>query len=481
MELTIPLHLQGPLGRQVFEGLRDAILSGRLRAGDRLPSTRELAEQWGVSRTVVVLAFEQLLAEGYVEGRRGSGTYVLPGIGARPSDRRIAAIALSTYGKRAAEVPRAASVSPAGTASRRFDFAYGRGDIGDFPFAHWRRLLAKHARQTSIRELDYGPAAGHAALREAICHHVRRSRSVVCDPDQVIVVNGSQQAIDLLTRVLVDAGDTIAIEDPHYQGTRAILATAGARLVPVPVDDAGLDPGKLPPSARALFLTPSHQFPMGSVLTLARRLAILEWANRCEAVVVEDDYDGEFRYDGQPLESLQGLDGGGRVIYVGTFSRTIFPALRVGYLIVPKALVGVFETAKWLTDRHTAGLEQRVLAEFIAAGTYEFYLRRVRRSLAARRDALVEAIDGAWRGTMRLSGAASGAHVVLWPDAPFDEPEAIRAAAGNDVAVYPVSGYFFGEGRPGLLLGYAQMSVDDIREGIRRLALSLEAIRHARA
>ncbi|NID14070.1 PLP-dependent aminotransferase family protein [Luteibacter yeojuensis] len=476
MKLTIPLDDNGPLGRQIFEGLREAILSGRLRAGDRLPSTRDLAEQWGVSRTIVVIAFEQLLAEGYVGSRRGSGTYVLPGIAARIVDRREETIALSAYGRRA-QAASAAIVPAAVARPRRYDFAYGRGDVTDFPFAQWRQLLAKHARKMSVRDLDYGVPAGNLALREAICDHVARSRGVACDPSQIVVVSGSQQAIDLIVRVLVDAGDTVAIEDPHYQGTRAVLAMSGARLHAVDVDDAGLDPEHLPSSARALFLTPSHQFPTGTVLTIPRRLAILDWARRSNAVVVEDDYDGEFRYDGQPLQSLQGLDTAGRVIYVGTFSRTIFAALRVGYLIVPKSLVDAFATAKWLADRHTAGLEQRVLAEFIGSGAYERYLRRVRRSLSLRRDALVDAVEDAFGGTMRMTGAASGAHVVLWPAGDFDEERAIDTAAANDVGVYPLSGYFVGPGKPGLLLGYSQMSAADIREGIRRLAGALHARR----
>lgn len=476
MEFSIPLQPGSPLGRQIFEGVRHAIRSGRLRAGDRLPSTRDLAEQWGVSRSVVVTAFEQLQAEGYIATRRGSGCFVSPEVAVKKPERPAAAIDLSRYGRHLSGAPSAGFVFPATRPGRRYDFAYGRGDVADFPFARWRRLLTKHARQASARELDYGPAAGHPSLREAICTHVRRSRGVSCEPSQVIVVNGSQQAIDLVARVLVDPGDAVAIENPHYQGTRAILAASGARLCPVDVDEAGLDPSNLPPSARALFLTPSHQFPTGGVLTMARRLAILDWANRCGAVVVEDDYDGEFRYDGQPLESLQGLDGGGRVIYVGTFSRTVFAALRIGYLIVPKALVGVFEAAKWLADRHTAGLEQRVLAEFIDSGSYELHLRRVRRSLATRRDALLDAMATAWGSTLRATGEGAGAHVVLWLPTGSDERRAIDTAASHDVGVYPVSGYFLRHARPGLLLGFAQMTLPDIREGIRRLAASLSSI-----
>ncbi len=272
------------------------------------------------------------------------------------------------------------------TRSLRYDFAYGRSDLETFPFEMWRRMLLRCARKAPVSELDYGPPGGNVALREAICAHLRRSRAVICDPSQVIVVNGSQQALDLIARVLIERGDRVAIEDPSYQGTREVLLAAGARLFPVAVDRDGLNPSKLPPSARIAFVTPSHQFPTGATLPLARRLELLEWAKRRNALVVEDDYDGEFRYEGQMLESLQGLDREGRVIYIGTFSRTVFSALRIGYLIAPRALVPAFTAAKWLCDRHTATLEQQTLAEFISSGMYERYLRRVRRRNAARRE-----------------------------------------------------------------------------------------------
>ena len=475
MKLMIPLREGEPLGRQVYSGLRQAIVAGTLKPGDRIPSTRDLAEQLGVSRTIVLLAFEQLLAEGYAEGRRGSGTYVAGGIHARPADRVEHPIALSSYGDRLASLAGIGATKPTACPARRYDFAYGRGDVAHFPFEQWRRLLAAEARSMSVRSLNYADASGDALLREAIAGHVRRSRGVVCNGSQVIVVNGSQQAIDLIARVLVDPGDRIAVEDPHYQGLRAILLACGARLSPVPVDDQGLDPAQLPASARALFLTPSHQFPTGAVLPIARRLAVLEWASRCGAVIVEDDYDGEFRYDGQPLESLQSLDAAGRVIYVGTFSRTIFPALRIGYLIVPRALADTFATAKWLADRHSPSLDQRVLARFIGSGAYELYLRRLRRSLASRRNALVEAIAKAWGGRMAMTGAGSGAHVTLWPGGDFDERSAIEAAASRDVGVYPVSPYYLGRPRGGMLLGYSQLSAGDIREGISRLATTFSA------
>jgi GntR family transcriptional regulator/MocR family aminotransferase len=338
----------------------------------------------------------------------------------------------------------------------------------------WRRILLRHARKAPIRELDYGVAAGSFALREAILIHLRRSRAVVCDPSQVIVVNGSQQALDLVARVLIERGDPVAIEDPQYQGAREIFRTAGARLKPVPVDRDGLNPGKLPKDARLALVTPSHQFPTGAILPLARRLALLDWARRRRAVVVEDDYDGEFRYEGQPLESLQGLDTEGRVIYVGTFSRTIFSALRIGYLIAPKSLVAAFTSAKWLCDRHTATLEQETLAEFISSGMYERHLRRVRRRNTGRRQALLEAIDKYLGGRVEVTGDGSGTHVVLWPRARISEEAAVNRAASRGVGIYGISRYFLTRpSRTGLMLGYSRLNEQKIQEGIRRLGDTL--------
>jgi GntR family transcriptional regulator/MocR family aminotransferase len=335
----------------------------------------------------------------------------------------------------------------------------------------WRRILLRHARKAPVRELDYGAAAGSLALREAISVHVRRSRAVICDPSQVIVVNGSQQALDLVARVLIERGDPVAIEDPQYQGTREIFRTAGARLLPVPVDRDGLNPAKLPKDARIAFVTPSHQFPTGAILPLARRLALLDWARSTDAVVVEDDYDGEFRYEGQPLESLQGLDSEGRVIYIGTFSRTVFSALRIGYLIAPKSLVPAFTSAKWLCDRHTATLEQETLAEFISTGMYERHLRRVRRRNTAHREALLDAIHKYLGDRVEVTGDGAGAHVVLWPAKRISENTIIEKAASRGVGIYGISRYFLT--RPsgtGLMLGYSRMREQELREGVRRLS-----------
>lgn len=351
-----------------------------------------------------------------------------------------------------------------------YDFAYGRSDLETFPFEMWRRILLRCARKAPVSELDYGPAGGSIALREAICSHLRRSRAVVCDSSQVIVVNGSQQALDLIARVLIERGDRVAIEDPAYQGTREILRAAGAGLLPIAVDRDGLDPAKLPSKVRIVLVTPSHQFPTGVILPLARRMNLLEWAKRSNAIIVEDDYDGEFRYGGHPLESLQGLDREGRVIYIGTFSRTIFSALRIGYLVIPKNLVAAFAAAKWLCDRHTATLEQQTLAEFISSGMYERYLRRVRRRNAACRDALLGAIRTHLGDRVEVSGDGAGAHMVLWPRQRVREETLTARAAERGVGIYGIAPYFLKRPRrAGIMLGYSRMREVQIREGIRRL------------
>lgn len=474
MQLLIPLSLQRePLFRQVYAGLRQAILTGTLKAGDRLPSTRDLAEQLSISRTVVVLAYDQLLAEGFVVGRSGSGTYVPEGLSAARgtgADKSVQ-LRLSRFGSFAAQLGSTVVFPERRPTTLRYDFAYGRSDVECFPFELWRRILQRRARKTQIRELDYGPAVGSEALREAICVHLRRSRAVACDPSQVVIVNGSQQALDLIARVLIEPRDRIVIEDPCYQGTKEVLRAAGARLHASSVDYDGLDPASLPDNARMAFVTPSHQFPTGAILPLARRQALLQWAKRRNAVIVEDDYDGEFRYEGKPLESLQGLDTEGRVIYVGTFSRTIFSALRIGYVIVPKSLVQAFSTAKWLCDRHTATLEQETLAEFISSGMYERHLRRVRRRNAASRDALLEALLKHLGDRVDVTGDGAGAHIVLWPEKRTAEEAAISAAASRGVGIYGVGRYFLKRPtRAGIMLGYSRMREPDIREGIKRLA-----------
>jgi GntR family transcriptional regulator/MocR family aminotransferase len=409
-------------------------------------------------------------------GRGGSGTYVFEGLGSsvRVRVKRSAELRLSRFGLAAVDALATVDYPRRRSAPLRYDFSDGRSDVETFPFEMWRRILLRHARMAPVRQFDYGEAVGSFDLREAICAHVRRSRAVVCDPAEVIVVNGSQQALDLIARVLVERGDRVAIEDPHYNGIREVLRVAGARLLPVPVDRDGLNPARLPEHANIVFVTPSHQFPTGVILPLARRLELLEWARRKNSVIVEDDHDGEFHYEGRPLESLQGLDTEGRTVYVGTFSRTVFPALRIGYLIVPKTLAPAFTGAKWLNDLHSATLEQQALAEFITTGMYDRHLGRLRRRNTARRGALLEAVHRYLGTRVEVTGDGSGTHVVLWPTKPVSEETLVAHAASRGVGISGISHCFLTRpSRPGIIIGYSRMNENEIREGIRRLGETL--------
>ena len=473
MQFVIPLTpTEEPLYKRLYLGLRGAILSGAFPADSRLPSTRALAEQQGISRTLVVLAYEQLFVEGFVTGRAGSGTYVSRGLSRiHTSSKRAIPLRLARFGALAAES--GTRVAIRGQAGLPFDFAYG-SELATFPFALWNRTLLRCARRAPVSTLDYGVAGGIDALRTAISLHLRRSRAVDCEPERLIIVNGSQQALDLIARVLIERGDPVAIENPAYQGTTEVLRAVGARLCPVSVDRHGLDPAGLPGTARAVFVTPSHQFPTGATLTLERRLALLDWARRRNAVVVEDDYDGEFRYEGQPLESLQGLDQDSRVLYVGTFSRTVFSSLRIGYVVAPSSLIPALTAAKWLCDRHTPSLEQQTLAEFIASGGYGRHLRRVRRRNAARRRVLLDAIGRHLGARVEVTGDAAGAHIVLWPRRELEERTVVERARSLGVGIYGLSPYYIGRTeRPGFMLGYSRLSEAQIEQGIRRLATVL--------
>ena len=483
--MLVRLDGAGALGEQIYRAARRAILSGDLSAGGRLPSTRSLALDLGVSRNTVLAAYDQLLAEGYAAGRAGSGTYVassLPdpaaaGAEARPlRTRRAAPPKLSGYGRRLAAVPALSFPASSRDGALPYDFRYGLPAVEEFPHAQWRRLLARRARARSLASMTYGPAEGHAPLRAALADYLRRARGVICDPAQIVVVNGSQQALDLAARVLLDPGDAVVVEDPQYQGARRVFLAAGARLLPVSVDGEGLDIARGGPraaAARLAYVTPSHQFPTGVVMSLARRLALLDWARRAGAYVVEDDYDSEYRYEGRPVAAAQGLDREDRVIYVGTLSKVLFPALRIGYLVLPPALVGPFRAAKWMADRHTGTLEQEVLAEFIGDGHFERHLRRSRTRNASRRAALLGALARHLGDGAQVVGANAGMHLLVWlPDvAPRALGGLIDRAAALGVGVYPIGPYYLRPPRrAGLLLGYASLTERAIETGIRRLA-----------
>ncbi|HEV8635052.1 MAG TPA: PLP-dependent aminotransferase family protein [Chloroflexota bacterium] len=460
-----------PLHRQIYEQVRRAVLAGRLPAGARLPATRALAERLGVARITVARAYDDLAAAGFVEGRRGSGTYVTGGAGGAPA---VAVAArprrLSSWARRAlgGEVERAPDREPP-----RYDFRPGTPDWEAFPRRVWWRIVGRRLREGGGSLQRYGDPAGYLPLREAIARHVAVSRAVVCRPEQVVIVNGAQQAIDLLARLLLEAGDRVVVEDPGYPEARSLFAAYGAELRPVPVDAAGLDVERLPvEAARLVYVTPSHQFPTGVTLALERRLRLLAWAEAHDALVVEDDYDSEFRYAGTPVESLQGLDRAGRVIYVGTFSTVLFPPLRVGYVVLPPDLVAPFVQAKWLADRGTGALEQQALADFLAEGHFARHLRRMRRLGSARRDALLAALRRGFGDSVELPPGATGMHLMVRLPG-VDATALARTARRRGVGVYPAAPYYAGSARrpdpSALLLGFGALGEAAIDEGVRRL------------
>ena len=486
--MFVKLDGEGILYQQLYEALRSAILAGELAAGTRLSSTRTLARELGVSRNTVLLAYEQLLAEGYTVGHTGSGTYVATSLpdsmlsttrAARPAVHAaaVASPPLSAYGQHVADKVVGLPLSTLLPATPlRYDFRYGVPAVTEFPQEIWRRLLLRRTRTASLRSFHYGPPEGYAPLREAVADYLRRARAVVCDPEQVVVVNGSQQALDLVARLLLDPGEGVVIEEPHYQGARQVFLAARARLLPVAVDSEGLDVRALPEAAakvRLAYVTPSHQFPSGAVMSLARRLALLAWAERVGAYILEDDYDSEFRYAGRPVAAMQGLDRSGRVLYAGTFSKVLFPALRLGYLVLPQPLVAPFTAAKWLTDRHTPTFEQEVLTDFIAEGHFERHLRRARARNAARRMALLDAIAQYLGPRVEVSGANAGMHLLVWLQTlgPSRVEALIAAARQVGVGLYSVAPYYLQPPpRAGLLLGYTALTEAEIRTGIQRLA-----------
>ena len=493
--VTVPLDRSSgvPLHRQLYDGLREGILSGRFPAGARLPSTRGLAVELEVSRNTVTSAFSQLLAEGYFEGRVGSGTYVA---GALPDEMFTARRGVRDAGLLGEPAPaggRRLSRRGELLAATRTVTVRDKGlpcafrpcvpALEEFPSREWRQISARRWRRPPGGLLGYGDPAGYRPLREAIAGYLGAARAVRCSPEQVVVVSGSQQALDLAARVLLDPGDAAWVEDPGYAGARAALAGAGARLVPVPVDGDGLDVSagtEREAGARLAYVTPSHQYPLGPTMGLSRRLELLRWASGAGAWIVEDDYDGEYRYSGRPLEALQGLDAEGRVVYVGTFSKVLFPALRLGYLVVPPDLVDAFVAARELSDRHSPAVEQAVLADFIVEGHFARHVRRMRTLYSGRQTTLVEAAREELDGLLDVRPAEAGMHLVGFLPEGSDDREASRRAAAHGVEAPPVSAYVLKGApypgcphRPGLLLGYAALNEAEILRGVRRLAAAL--------
>lgn len=477
-----------PLYRQLYDGVRDAILRGHLLGGTRLPSTRALADDLSLSRNTVALAYQLLLAEGYVEGRIGSGTFVSPAIpdellqasSAEGSPARPAGTpaVLSRRGKTLTAAPRSSGHYP-----RSLRAFHRSTSVDAFPFGTWRRLVARRLRTQPSHLLYSGDPGGYRPLREEIAHYLGTARSIDCSPEQVIVCSGSFRAFDLATRVLLDEGDAVWVEDPGYGDLRSIMQGAGARLVPLQVDEEGLDVAAgvaRCPAARMAYVTPSHQFPLGVTMSLARRLALLDWASRLGAWVLEADYRSEYCYEGRPLPSLQGLDRHGRVLYIGSFSNVLFPSFRLGYLVVPPALADAFIRAQAVLDGPQRLLDQSVVADFIAEGHFARHLRRLRTLHAERQGVLIKAVARELNGLLEVRPAKAGLHVVGWLPPGVDDREASRISGEHGVVAEPLSPLGMQPiQRGGLLLGFAAFDARQIRDGVRRLAAALLKMRPA--
>jgi GntR family transcriptional regulator/MocR family aminotransferase len=460
--------------------LRKAILSGQLVPGTRLQSSREISKELGVSRNTVVNAFEQLLAEGYLDGQVGSGTYVsraLPEelLNVKTMTRSTKSAGrkdpgLSERGKVFASFAQSVPRSPEKVRA----FQSGVPALDAFPFETWSKLASKHWRRPANSLLGYGEPQGHAPLRRVIASYLGVARAVRCAPEQVIIVDGAQMAFDLIARVLLDPGDTAWMEEPGYLGARAALIASGARLVYVPVDEEGLDIAagtRLDANARLIYVTPSHQFPLGMTMSLPRRLALLEWASRAGAWVMEDDFDSEYRYEGRPIASLQGLDTDGRVVYIGTFSKFLFPSLRLGYIVAPPALVDAFISARAMVGRHSPSVEQAILTDFIEEGHFGRHIRRMRTLYAERQSLLIDALNKECRDLLEVEPSAAGIQLVAWLPEELDDQEVSREAAVRGLEARPMSIFYARKPpRGGLELGYAAFNGNELRKGAAQLS-----------
>ena len=470
-----------PLYRQVYAAIRHRILDGVLGAGVALPSTRALAGDLSVSRSTVILAYEQLRAEGYVQGRMGAATRVCESLPDRhvrahaPAERRggMHTGHLSARARAVTDVPRVLDVL--GRPPRAFRIAVPAVDM--FPVDTWGRLLARRWRRTPARSLAYGEPFGYRPLREAVAAYLGSARGVRCTPDQVMIVSGSQEALDLACRVTLDPGDSAWIEDPGYFGARGALASAGANVVPVPVDHDGMivQQGiRAAPDARLAFVTPARQLPLGVTMSLTRRLELIEWARGAGAWILEDDYDSEFRYAGRPLAALQGLDPDGSVIYIGTFSKVMFPSLRLGYVVMPPALADAFGAMNQFASYSSPYLEQAVLADFMTDGHFERHIRRTRAMYRDRQALLVERVKTELAGRLSVTASDAGMTLIGWLPSGANDVAVANAARARNVDVVPLSAFATRPISPGLLLGYAGVREDDIRDGVTSLARALD-------
>ena len=474
---VIQVQKQAPnsLYSQVYEGYRKAIVDGSLRAGQRIPSTRVLALELGISRMPVLNAYAQLLAEGYFESRVGSGTVVsrslpermgrtkpaAPFKGLNRERRRVSRRSLNLLSAQA--FYRSRGLGPFNVSQIAFD---------GFPLGVWNSLVTRHARNSQALSLDYGDPMGLKELRESIAEYLRTARGVRCEAQQVMIVSGSQQGLEITTRVLLDPGDHLWMEEPGYRFARSVFAYSGCVAVPVRVDGEGLNVTagvRKCAGARAVLVTPSHQYPLGVTMTASRRLQLLDWAESNGSWIIEDDYDSEYRYESPPVTSLQGLDRNARVVYIGTFSKVLFPSLRIGYVVVPEDLVERFLAARFALDIGPATFQQAVLADFIREGHFARHIRRMRLVYAERRNALIESLRDQFGSAAEVMGAEAGLHLSVVLDGISDQEVGARGAR-EQLWLVPLSRFYLGKTvRQGFIMGFGSTSVQEMAAAVHKL------------
>jgi GntR family transcriptional regulator / MocR family aminotransferase len=472
--------------RQLYDWFRRAIIAGQLRPGQRVPSTRSLAAELKVSRIPVLNAYEQLLAEGYLETFVGAGTCVASSIPddtlslkdgkARKGEQEVALKLgprrMSRRGLAMTQLPTQSWLNVVGA------FRASLPALDHFPIGIWSKLVARHARRPAKGIMAYGDAMGYLPLRDAIAEYLGAVRAVRCQASQIIVTTGSQQGLQLSAQVLLEPKERVWIEEPGYPSARQAFIAAGAHLIPVPLDDEGMKVGEMirrGHNARAVYITPSHQYPMGMTMSATRRMLLLNWAVRTGAWIIEDDYDSEYRFGSRPIASLQGLDTDARVIYVGTFSKVMFPALRVGYVVVPRDLVPAFSAARDAADVFSATLYQAVLTDFIREGHFARHIRRMRMLYMERRRALVKAIGTEMGDILEVIGAEAGMHLTALLRPGMNDVAVSRSAARKGISATPLSTcYLRPPARGGLILGYAGVNAHQIYDGLRKLKMSMQ-------
>jgi GntR family transcriptional regulator/MocR family aminotransferase len=464
------------LHRQVYDAYRAGIVNRTLRAGQRVPSTRVLALELGISRIPILTAYSQLVAEGYFESRVGAGTVVsrsFPDQITFPEPRGQQSTKVQAGARRLSK--RCSNfVSVANVPWQRGWGAFGVSQVsfGNFPFQTWNALVMRHCRKAYAKSLDYGDPMGSKELREAIAAYLRTARGVRCEARQIMVVSGSQQGLDISARVFLDPGSRVWMEEPGYRFARNVLAVHGCKIVPVPVDYAGLNVAagiKRCRTARAALVTPSHQYPLGITMSASRRMQLLDWAQKSESWIIEDDYDSEFRYESKPIASLQGLDSNARVIYIGTFSKVLFPALRLGYLVVPPDLIERFLAVRLAMDIGPPTFFQSVLADFISEGHFSRHIRRMRLLYKERRSVLIDCIRKEFGFAADVTGGEAGMHLSITLKGIRDSEIAERASRQN-LWLVPLSTSYLGEpSRHGFILGFGSTAVEEIPNAVRKL------------